>query len=101
EDLITRGRSGDFDSLSDYNEEFAALIGELSHKMRKAANEARIEARDFGNDYDSLFLAAAQTLENRKKPQNFIKTGIKMLNEMLGGGFEQGRTYVFIGPSGG
>lgn len=42
-----------------------------------------------------------KVIQNRNNPKRFIRTGIKRFNTALGGGFQPGRVYVFIGLSGG
>ncbi len=36
-----------------------------------------------------------------KQPSNYLQTGIQCLNTQLGGGYEAGRTYIYLGISGG
>jgi len=90
-------RSGDFDSLSEFNDEFEVTISGLYGLIKKAKATSKYASRDFGTDGESLDCAITQTINNLNKTTNIIRTGIKWINKMLQGGYQAGRTYLFLG----
>jgi hypothetical protein len=90
-------RARDFSSLSEFNEEFETTIEAVYKDMKKVRSESKYAARDFDSGGDSLKIALGQTIENLNKESNIIKTGIKILNQMLNGGFHASRVYMFLG----
>jgi replicative DNA helicase len=59
------------------------------------------EESDFQLTEESLLQGFTQTIEELNRPNNKIKTGVKLLNKMLNGGFEAGRLYLYIAVTGG
>lgn len=91
---------GDFESISEINDRIEKSCGEMLADLRKA------KADDMdGNDFDLTDELFDPTIESivvdLSRPSNYIKTGVKYLNEMYVGGYEAGRVYMYLGPSGG
>lgn len=91
---------GQFDSLRDINDEFKQVINRLQRNIRNAEADDLFETKiDLRPEvFDNAILDAVMRL---KEPSNKYRSGLKMLNEMINGGFEQGRVYTFLGITGG
>lgn len=90
---------GEFGDLEKINEEMKETIMNLIRHMRNTeVNDER--SSDFDLTGEAFDTVLADTLEELKSPSNFLKTGIKALNNMLGGGFESSRTYIYFGVPG-
>lgn len=74
-----------------------AIESAFSENMKvKTELEESIDDFDlFDNDRSDYILD--KTIDELNKPNNHIRSGIKMLNNMLNGGFENGRFYLLTG----
>jgi DnaB-like helicase C terminal domain len=97
DNMIIKLRSGDFNSLRDYNEEFEDIVQNLYNNMKQAKSSSKHAERDFNTNPDSLDSAVSRTITNLNRPSNRLKTGVKWLNKMLGGGYQGGRAYLHLG----
>lgn len=91
---------GDYETISEINTKVKTSISDLLSEMRRS------ESEDLGvNELDltvETFENVVTTIVNDLcRPHNHLKTGLQYLNEMFNGGYEAGRVYMFIGPSGG
>lgn len=91
--------SGNFSSLRNLAVKYKALISDLLHDIRTSEaftdNQMTFDLSD-GN-FENV---VAQMVTKLKAPGNKLKTGSQAMNEMLGGGFECGRAYLFFGLPG-
>lgn len=72
---------------------------ELQQKLRSARVQDSKE--DFFSLKPDVFVEKMrETYEALKSPSNKLVSGMQGLNEMLGGGFERGRLYLFLGLPG-
>lgn len=91
---------GDYDNLDEINFTIKESLQKLMSHMRKC------EVQDISSQYldlspENFKNVITETVNRLKMPTNYLQTGIKYLNEMLKGGFEAGRCYLFLGISGG
>jgi replicative DNA helicase len=90
----------DFDSFADIieriREQTVSFTKSLSVKSSAIVSHPRISFRS--EEFKTQLKHVHKNLTN---PKRFIKTGLKRLNKMLGGGFQPGRVYVFMATSGG
>jgi len=84
-------------NLKEINKSFKNVIGGLFKDIKNAEANSQYSALDFDINSDSLAEIVGKTIEQLKKPNNFLRTGIQKLNEMLNGGLENGRCYIFLG----
>lgn len=86
-------------SIKELNERFDTLITELYTNIKHArSTKSNMGSSDFSFRNERSFTEVTnRTIKQLNKPSNFIKTGIKELNNMLGGGWESGRCYVLLG----
>jgi replicative DNA helicase len=65
----------------------------------RSSNALTYPEVDFNSpQFDDILVKVHKNLTN---PKRFVKTGIKRLNDMINGGFQPGRVYVFMAVSGG
>lgn len=91
---------GDYESITDINNTVERACGAMLGDLRKAKAD-NLDNQDFDLTDESFDNAIEQAVVSLSRPSNFIKTGIQYLNEMYVGGYESGRVYMYLGPSGG
>lgn len=98
-DLFDKKENGYFKSLTDYTNAFKKLLNEISTNTRNIERYKR-EGKGFDLSEKTIIREAKKVYRDLTKPSNKLKTGIQALNKMLNGGFESGRSYVFMGLTG-
>jgi hypothetical protein len=99
-EMADRIDAGDMGDISIFNDRVMTVMERLVQKGRQSRAMIAQESQDFNTD-DSSFEAAIRAAHAaRNKPQSNVKTGVKLLNEMLGGGYEGSRVYIHFGRSG-
>lgn len=101
EDRLHALRTDDFESLEDFNTDFSSELATLNRSIQLAKAATDTNNADFSLSKSSLTSIIEKTITLRKNKSSSIKTGIAGLNTMLGGGFQSGRVYMFLGPTGG
>ena len=91
---------GDYESISDINDKVERSCGNLLADLRKAKADD-MSNNDFDLTDDSFSTVVEAVVEDLSRPSNYVKTGLQYLNEMYVGGYEAGRVYMYLGPSGG
>lgn len=76
---------------------FQSLLNELMKAQRRSKQDNRFNLTDV-NHFNAIMNEAWDRLLSESQ---FWRTGMQGMNNMLGGGFENGRTYNFIGATGG
>ena len=98
-DVCTRFKTRDYNSANSIVGEVKAAINELQNKFRQSRNENHIDA--MFNLAEGAFQDCIYDVYNQlSNPKRKLLTGMQGLNELLGGGFEAGRVYVFFGLPG-
>lgn len=98
-DLFDKKENGYFKSLTDYTNAFKKLLNEINTNTRNIERYKR-EGKGFDLSEKTIIREAKKVYRDLTKPSNKLKTGIQALNKMLNGGFESGRSYVFMGLTG-
>lgn len=98
-DLCTRIKSLDYGSKAQVVQEFENAINTIQNDFRRAKNEDQTEQIFSLRDeyFEDMMYDTHNALSS---PRRKLVTGMQGLNEMLGGGFENGRCYVFFGLPG-
>lgn len=99
-DLLTQFKTSDFYNKQD-------LIPKIADEVQLFQNNFR-QMNFINNSTDMIFSLEDGTFENCitetynmvTNPSRRLMTGMQGLNEMIGGGFESGRVYMFMGTSG-
>ena len=98
-DLCTRIKSSDYGSKASVVAEFEQAINDIQNDFRRSKNENQTEVmfslRD-GYFEDVMY----DTYNALSSPRRKLVTGMQGMNELLGGGFENGRCYVYFGLPG-
>lgn len=99
--LLERLKTNEFDSLEDIVSEIDKSLKNLQFFYRRTrTDDMKMTDVDFCSDEFSTVMT--DIVNQLREPTNFLKTGIRCLNELLGsGGFEAGRCYLFLGVYGG
>ena len=98
-DVCTRIKTADYGSKADIVNEFGQVINDIQNELRRSKNEDQMEAVFSLRDgyFENCMYDAYNTLNS---PRRKLVTGMQGMNELLGGGFENGRCYVFFGLPG-
>lgn len=76
---------------------FQSLLNELTKALRRSKQDNRFNLTD-ATHFNAIMAEAWSRLLSESQ---YWQTGMQGLNNMLGGGFENGRVYNFIGATGG
>ena len=86
------------DNFENLNARFISTIERAFSDVKNAKADSECVINDFDMcDWTKSESVVKRTIEDLNKPNNKIKTGIKMLNNMLNGGLECGRLYLVCG----
>ena len=99
-DLCTRIRNSDYNSRGDLIREFEENIDELKTKFRRSRIENHSTEMTFSLRPGVFEQSVTDTYNIVTSPSRRLITGMQGLNEMLGGGFENTRVYMFVGITG-
>lgn len=98
-DICSRLRAADYGSKADIVKEFEEAINKTQNDFRRSKNEDQTEA--IFSLRDGYFENAMyDTYNTLKSPRRKLVTGMQGMNDMLGGGFENERCYVYFGLPG-
>ena len=92
-------------SMEEINGNFETIISRLYKDIQNSKAVKKDSATDFciggavGNFKDkNLASMTKKTIDDLRKPSNHIKCGVKAFNDILGGGLENGRSYLVYAP---
>ena len=98
-DICTRIKTLDYGSKAEVVAEFETIINNIQNDFRRSRNEDQTEQmftlRD--GDFEDVMYDTHNALSS---PRRKLVTGMQGMNEVLGGGFENGRCYVYFGLPG-
>lgn len=98
-DICTRFKTSTYEHKEDIVKEFEQCINETQNDFRRSRHEDFNETM-FSLKDDTFRTAVTDTYNQLANPRRKLRTGMQGLNELLGGGFESGRLYVFFGLPG-
>ena len=98
-DACTRFKTRDYGNTAAIVNEIEGAISNLQNKFRQSRNETHIDAM-FSLADGAFEDSVHDTYNQLANPKRKLITGMQGLNELLGGGFEAGRVYVFFGLPG-
>ena len=99
-ELITEFKSCDISKNISLMNRIEQEIDDVKNKFRKTHIEDNINDVYFSLDEDTFNTAVTDTYNMITSPSRRLITGMQGLNQMLGGGFESGRVYMFLGVAG-
>lgn len=97
--MLNKKSMGGYEGISDFTNDFKMLIHEIDSKIKKSEEYTR-EGKGFDLSKDNIKNTIHSVTKTLKAPTNKLQTGIQYLNTMLNGGFESGRSYLFMGITG-
>lgn len=97
EDLDTNEFGKTIDDCTNAIQLFQSLLNELMKAQRRSKQDNRFNLTD-ANHFKAIMSEAWDRLLSESQ---YWRTGMQGMNNMLGGGFENGRVYNFIGATGG
>ncbi len=96
--IVNSINSVDYTDLGAQIAQVEDCVNEIDHGL-KAYRETIEEANNTLSFGDGNFIAQLTRFINEQKdPTASVKTGVKMLNHILGGGFQPGRVYCCLAP---
>lgn len=98
-DICSRIKAADYGNKAAVVQEFESIINDIQNKFRRSKNENQTEAMFSLRDgyFEDMMYDTYNTLNS---PRRKLVTGMQGMNELLGGGFENGRCYVYFGLPG-
>lgn len=98
-DLCSRIKASDYSSKAAIVAEFEKAINNIQNDFRRSKNENSTEVMFSLRDeyFEDIMHDTYNTLSS---PRRKLVTGMQGMNELLGGGFENGRCYVYFGLPG-
>lgn len=99
QNLCSRIKTNDYGSKAQAVSEFEMAINDIQNEFRRCKNENSTEAMFSLRDgyFEDIMHDTYNTLSS---PRRKLVTGMQGMNELLGGGFENGRCYVYFGLPG-
>lgn len=98
-DICTRFKTGEYGSKGQIVEEFKDHINAVQNDFRRSRNENHTEMM-FSLREGPFEDCVIETYERAANPRKKLSTGMQGMNELLGGGFESGRVYIYFGLPG-
>lgn len=98
-DICTKIKTSEYGSKADLVHEFESAVNSIQNDLRRSKNEDKndiIFSLREGYFEDSMY----DTYNTLSSPRRKLVTGMQGMNDLLGGGFENGRCYVFFGLPG-
>jgi hypothetical protein len=99
-EIIGRLDGMDMGQIAGFSEDVLSSMESLVQKGRSARSMGNSSDMDFRTGDVSFEAAIRLAWTAANQPQSTVKTGIRLLNDMLSGGYEGGRCYVHLGRSG-
>ena len=99
-DLLTQIKTSDYISRDNLIKALQDTIVYFNNEFRKTNFTANATDMVFSLDDGTFENCISETYDMITNPSRRLICGMQGLNEMLGGGFESGRVYMFLGTSG-
>lgn len=99
-DICTKIKSSDFNQRAELISEYESVLNTTQNKFRQVKQDTNATDIQFSLRNGDFEKSVRETYDLITNTSRHLITGMQGLNEMLGGGFESGRTYMFFGLSG-
>lgn len=99
-DLMTKLKSTDYSHRGDIVQIIRAEVANINNQFRLTDSKDNVTDVEFSLRDDQFEKSVTTTYNLITNPSRKLVTGMQGLNEMLGGGFESGRCYMFLGLTG-
>ena len=100
EHLAAKLRANDYDDLSEF-------IGRVRDECQRIVVDARFVGgadamqKDFSTRPGDIDEGMNRAIDELNRPGNMVRTGLRLHNRQLNGGYQVGRTYLYVGRTGG
>lgn len=91
--------SGDTSEMSDISKEFSEVASKIINNNHNVESSVGIQS-SYILGTDSFKRSIGNSIKELNRPSSTVKTGFRLLNKMLKGGFKSGKHYVFLGAPG-
>lgn len=99
-DICTRFKTSDFNNRGNIIREFEMFLDTMKNNFRKVKIDDNINDATFSLNEETFVNMITDTWNIVTSPSRRLICGMQGLNEMIGGGFESGRVYMFLGVAG-
>ena len=99
-DLLTRFKTSDFYNKQDIVPQIGSMINLFQNNFREMNFISNATDMMFSLEDGNFENCITETYNMVTNPSRRLQSGMQGLNEMIGGGFESGRVYMFLGTSG-
>ena len=99
-DLLTQFKTTDFGNKEEIVNKISEKISHFQNKFREMNFVSNATDMVFSLEDGDFENCVTETYNMVTNPSRRLVTGMQGLNEMIGGGFESGRVYMFMGTSG-
>lgn len=99
-DLFTQFKTADFYDKQDIVPKIGEMISQFQSEFRKMNFISNATDMTFSLEDGDFENCITETYNMVTNPSRRLLSGMQGLNEMIGGGFESGRVYMFMGTSG-
>lgn len=100
QDICTRFKTSEYSNRGSIVQEFSDLVDDMKNNFRRSKINDNTVDMTFSLREGNFESAVTNTWNLITNPSRRLITGMQGLNEMTGGGFESGRTYMLLGTSG-
>lgn len=100
QDLCVRFKTSDFANRGNIIKEYEMYLDEMKNNFRKVHIDDNINDATFSLREDTFIPMITDAWNLITSPSRRLVSGMQGLNEMVGGGFEAGRVYMFLGVAG-
>lgn len=100
QDIITRFKVSDINNRGNIVLELENAINDIKNEIRKTNVSDDIESMEFSLVDGEFEKSIERAWEIQKNPSRRLVSGMQGLNTMIGGSFESGRVYMFMGTAG-
>jgi RecA/RadA recombinase len=99
-DLLTRFKTSDFYNKQDIVPQIGSMVNMFQNNFREMNFISNATDMMFSLEDGDFENCITETYNMVTNPSRRLQSGMQGLNEMIGGGFESGRVYMFLGTSG-
>lgn len=100
QDLLTQFNAADMTRKPQIAKMAEPLIDKIKNEFRKVHVESNLNDVTFSLEDGTFESAVTDTYNMVTNPSRRLYTGMQGFNQMIGGGFESGRVYMFLGVAG-
>jgi replicative DNA helicase len=96
-ELLTNLNTDNYDSLENEIIKISGSVDTINKDIKSARESIEDSKKDVDLSSGNFVNVLDKIITKQRNPADKVKTGIRMLNDMLDGGFEKGRCYCFLG----